>query len=172
MKRIALTALLLGSAGLWSAPASALNLLGNCSVSATATAGFGVYDTLSASNNDSAGGSVTFTCYSLASLLGGTIPFTIKLNNGLWGAFPQRAMNSDSGGNKLNYNLYTSTARTTIWGDGTSGTGVKSGSFHYPALIGIGVKREETHYFYGRIPANQNVPAGTYSDSITVTVVY
>lgn len=106
MKRIVLTALLLGSAGLWSAPASALNLLGDCEVSATATAGFGVYDTLSDSNNDSAGGSVTFTCYSLASLLGGTISFTIKLNNGLWGVFPQRAMSS--GGNKLNYNLYTS----------------------------------------------------------------
>lgn len=170
MKRIALTALLLGSAGLWSAPASALNLLGDCSVSATATAGFGVYDTLSASNNDSAGGSVTFTCTSLASLLGGTISYTIKLNNGLGGVFPQRAM--ESGGNKLNYNLYTSTARTTIWGDGTSGTGVESGSFHYPGLIGVGVKREKSYSFYGRIPANQNVPAGTYSDSITVTVVY
>jgi len=170
MKRIVLTALLLGSAGLWSAPASALNLLGDCEVSATATAGFGVYDTLSDSNNDSAGGSVTFTCYSLASLLGGTISFTIKLNNGLWGVFPQRVMSS--GGNKLNYNLYTSSARTTIWGDGTSGTGVKSGSFYYPALIGLGVKREETHYFYGRIPANQNVPAGEYRDTVGVTVLY
>lgn len=170
MKRTALTALLLGSAGLWSAPASALNLFNRCGVSATATAGFGVYDTLSASNNDSAGGSVTFTCYSLVSLLAGTMPFTIKLDNGLWGVFPQRAMNS--GGNKLNYNLYTSTARTTIWGDGASGTGVASGSFHNPGLLSVAVKHEETHHFYGRIPANQNVPAGTYSDSITVTVLY
>lgn len=169
MKRIALTALLLGSAGLWSAPASALNLFSNCSVSATATAGFGVYDTLSASNNDSAGGSVTFTCYSLVSLLAGTMPFTIKLNKGLWGVFPQRAMKS--GDNKLNYNLYTSSARTTIWGDGTSGTGVASGSFQHPGL-GVGVKFEQSYSFYGRIPASQNVPVGTYSDSITVTVVY
>ncbi|MDY0414214.1 MAG: spore coat U domain-containing protein [Pseudomonas sp.] len=170
MKRITLTALLLGSAGLWSAPASALNLLGSCEVSATATAGFGVYDTLSGSNNDSASGSVRFTCYSLLNALGGTITFTIKLNNGLWGVFPQRAMSS--GGNKLNYNLYMSSARTTIWGDGTSGTGVKGGTFHYPALIGVGVKREEIHHFYGRIPANQNVAAGEYGDTVTVTVIY
>lgn len=170
MKRMFLAVLLFSGVGLWSAPASALNLLGSCEVSATATAGFGVYDTLSNSNNDSAGGSVRFTCYSLVSLVGGTITFTIKLNNGLWGVFPQRAMSS--GGNKLNYNLYTSSARTTIWGDGTSGTGVKDGSFYYPALIGLGVKREETHYFYGRIPANQNVPAGEYRDTVGVTVLY
>jgi spore coat protein U-like protein len=32
-----------------------------------------------------------------------------------------------SGANVLNYNLYTTAAHTTVWGDGTAGTGTFSG---------------------------------------------
>jgi len=68
-----------------------------------------------------------------------------------------------SGGNSLNYSLFTDTAGTTLWGDGTTGStigGTGTGQFVATDITGV-------------IPANQTtVPAGTYTDTVTVTVNY
>jgi spore coat protein U-like protein len=57
----------------------------------------------------------------------------------------------------LRYGLYLDAARTRAWGDGTAGTGVAS----FGQATGTAV-------VYGRIYPRQNVPAGAYSDSISV----
>jgi spore coat protein U-like protein len=69
-----------------------------------------------------------------------------------------------SGANLLNYNLYTTTARTTVWGNGTAGTGVLAGT-------GTGIVQAVT--VYGRVASGQtSVPAGSYVDTVSVTVTY
>jgi spore coat protein U-like protein len=109
---------------------------------------FGVYNTLSASSLDAAG-SVSVTCDVTSS-------FQIALNKGQ-GSFAARQL--QSGANVLYYNLYTDALRSLIWGDGTVGTTLASGS-----------GTAATYTVYGRVPGGQNLPAGSYSDSITVTL--
>jgi spore coat protein U-like protein len=111
---------------------------------------FGSYDTLSAQNTDSAG-SVSVSCDSSDS-------FTIALSSG-HGTMLSRQM--QSGAYSLTYNLYTDSLRSIIWGDGTSGT----------MLVGT-TGTSATYAVYGRIPAAQDLPAGSYNDSITVTLTF
>jgi spore coat protein U-like protein len=56
----------------------------------------------------------------------------------------------------LAYNLYTDASYSRIWGDGTSSTHVQTGIGEF--------------IVYGRIPAQQNVKAGLYTDMVTVLV--
>ncbi len=133
----------------------------NCSVSATAV-GFGSYDTLSPLNND-ATGTITVTCSNTLSLL---VNYEILLSRGSATSYSPRRMSS--GGNTLNYNLFTNIIRTTIWGDGTGGSSKVSDGY----VLGALVPTVRNYTIYGRIPAGQNVASGGYTDSITVTVNY
>jgi spore coat protein U-like protein len=95
-------------------------------------------------------------------------PFTVALNAGSTpgDAFAQRLMGS--GANTLQYNLYTSAALTTIFGDGTGGTGTVPGT-------GLGVATANSVQVFGQLPdnaTNQAAVPGSYSDTITVTVTY
>lgn len=75
-----------------------------------------------------------------------------------------------SGANHLNYDLYTNSTRTTIWGDGTGSTQVVADSLTVPALFGTSNKDNTV---YGRIPGSQSTTrTGSYNDSITVTITY
>jgi spore coat protein U-like protein len=107
-------------------------------------------------------GTITMTCSGLVSLLDS---WTITLSAGLYGTFAARKMKT--GSSLLSYNLYTSAAHSVVWGDGTAGTGVVSDTETF--TIG-------TNYYYytvyGLIGAMQDLPAGTYTDTITVTVNY
>ena len=67
-----------------------------------------------------------------------------------------------SGGNTLDYSLYQDAGFTTVWGD-TVGVNTISDT---------GTGAVQNHTVHGRIPASQFVPAGAYSDTITVTVTY
>ncbi len=71
----------------------------------------------------------------------------------------------------LNYNLFTDTARSVIWGDGLGGTGLASGSFTVGPGVGNG-SRQVVHPVYGRIPALQDVLDGAYTDTIIVTLQF
>ncbi|MEF9387891.1 spore coat protein U domain-containing protein [Ralstonia solanacearum species complex bacterium KE056] len=63
----------------------------------------------------------------------------------------------------VGYNLYTSSAYTTAWGDG-------SGSSSTVAGTGTGLAQSTT--VFGRLPAQTTPQAGTYTDTIIVTVTY
>jgi spore coat protein U-like protein len=85
------------------------------------------------------------------------------------GSYAAREMSS--GTNVLRYNLYTTAARTVVWGDTTSGTGIVTGSITF----GAGQKDLSViHPVHGRIPGNQSPAPGNYATAvpITVTVVY
>lgn len=121
-----------------------------CTVS-TAGVAFGAYNPLNATATDGVG-SVTVSCS------GNPGAMTLSSGTGQSGSYSARVMKS--GTSSLNYNLYTTATRTTVWGNGTSGTSTRS-------LSAVG-----TYTVYGRIPALQNVSAGTYTDSVVVTLTY
>jgi spore coat protein U-like protein len=130
----------------------------HCDVSAVAVA-FGNYDSIGAAARDGVG-SVTVFCNNNV-----TAP-TVALGAGNSGNYAQRAMRN--GAIDLGYNLYTSAAHNIVWGDGASGTA--------PVTLGGGIVAHGdvtfTRTIYGRIPALQHVPAGSYADTITVTVTF
>jgi len=129
-----------------------------CTVSATGVA-FGAYDTLSAAPDDGTG-SIVLVCHPNVHAP------SVELDAGLSGLFSPRRMNS--GAAALDYNLYTSATRLIVWGNGLGGSVAVT-------LTGGGVtagQRTFERTIYGRIPAGQSVPAGTYGDTIVVTVVF
>jgi spore coat protein U-like protein len=74
-------------------------------------------------------------------------------------------------GGLLGYNVYTDPARTRVWATGSGGTVVASGSM----TVGPGVgnrTRTATHTVYGRMPALQDAPPGTYLDTLLLTLSY
>lgn len=94
-------------------------------------------------------------------------PYTIKLGGGANGTIAQRLL--VSGSNQLEYNLFTSAARTTIWGE-TVGTDTVPGLGK-----GLSSTKATTHTVYGTIAnsaANQDAPTGLYTDTVAVTVEY
>ncbi|HVP32464.1 MAG TPA: spore coat U domain-containing protein [Steroidobacteraceae bacterium] len=96
-------------------------------------------------------------------------PFNVALNAGTGGGtVAQRLMSL--GASRLQYNLYTTAAHTTVWGDGTQSTATVSGTGH-----GLMSAAAITHTVYGQLPdsaANVDLAPGLYSDTITVIVSY
>jgi spore coat protein U-like protein len=94
--------------------------------------------------------------------------YTVALNGGATtgGSVAQRLMNS--GGNTLQYNLYTAATHATVWGDASGTSVTQTGT-------GAGLATANTLTVYGQVPdnaANQSAVPGAYSDTITVTVSY
>lgn len=133
-----------------------------CTTTSTGIA-FGSYNTTQAAATDGAG-SVSIRCTALLSL---SLSYTVDLSAGASGTYATRRMTR--GPSILNYNLYTTAARTTIWGNGTGGTGRISVN---GIIITILTPHAATYPVYGRIPARQNVPVGGYLDNIVATVTY
>lgn len=130
----------------------------NCTTSATAL-GFGNYTP--GSGNVTANSTITVNCTK-------TTAYTVALNAGstTGDAYAQRLM--ASGTNTLQYNLYTTNAYTTVFGDGTGSTATDSGT-------GAGMATASTFTVYGQLldsAFNQATVPGTYTDTITVTVTY
>ena len=144
-------------------PASAVCNGCSCSVS-TAAVAFGAYSPLSGSPR-LATGNVSMRCTTTLGLL---IDYSIDLGKGSNStSFSPRKM--ASGSNRLNYDLYTSGAYGSIWGDNTSGTSHITGSATLNLLSATTVNST----VYGRIPAGQNlVPPGVYNDTVVVTITY
>lgn len=67
-----------------------------------------------------------------------------------------------SGLGALDCNLYVDPDRLQVWGDGTGGSLTVPSTFVLGANLSI----------YGRVPAGQNPRAGTYVDTIVVTVTF
>lgn len=81
--------------------------------------------------------------------------YTIDADHGTHFANERRRMRN--GKDTLTYDLYTSSSRTTTWG-----SGMPSGA----KITGSG--KNQTHTIYGRIPMNQIVSPGSYTDVVTV----
>lgn len=136
-----------------------LTVANSCTATTTPVAFGTVYD-LTPVNN--AQGSVTVTCTGIGA-------YTVALNGGTTGggtiaqrlmAGPQPATTST-----VDYNLYTNSLRTTLWGDGTDGVtvaGTSTGGNTADAAIPV----------YGQTAGSQNVPVGDYSDVVLVSVAF
>ncbi len=149
--RVALT-LVLAAAGTFCGTRAARGAI-SCTISAVGV-NFGTYNVFSASPLDSTG-SVTYTCT-------GVRPpdrITIDLSRGGAPTFNPRQMFKSAV--TLNYNLYLDAARTTLWGDATSGTS------HYGP---VAPTSNATITIYGRIPAGQDAGSGTYSATVVATI--
>lgn len=140
-------------------PASALlcgTFLDPISVSAT-DLNFGVYVPSSAVTANT---SVTVSCGLSIDLL---TDFHISLSAG--NSLNPAARQMKKGGDQLGYNIYTDGGYMTVWGDGSGGS-VTQAFNSVLALGSVGFTG------FGRLPQGQFVPAGAYSDRITVTVTF
>jgi len=131
----------------------------NCLVSANALA-FGAYSPT--------GGAITGSTTVGVRCTSGTT-FTVALNGGTTtgATITQRLM--ANGANTLQYNLYTTNAYATVWGDGATGS-TQAGTG-----AGMAVGSVQNLVVYGQLPdsvANQAAVPGNYSDTITITVTY
>lgn len=142
--------LLAAAAALPAMPASAA-----CTVS-TAGVAFGAYNPQAAAPRDGVG-TITVDCDK------NERDVEVTVSRGSSGSYAQRRMTSGSAA--LAYNLYTSAARTQVLGNGSGGTG----TFFFDRIRRRDVEQVTV---YGRIPARQNVRAGTYTDTLIVTVSY
>lgn len=163
--RRALRAFLILALGLMAWPSLAANttttfqvqltLTSGCAVSAT-DLNFGSAATPIASNIDQVS-TISATCTLLT-------PYTLALDAGTGSGASFATRKMTNGADTVNYSLYTDLLRTTVWGDGTGGSSTTSGN-------GLGVL-PVLHTVYGRVPSGQNVPANSYSDTVTVTLTY
>jgi spore coat protein U-like protein len=128
----------------------------SCIVDAVTGVGFGSYDVLAAQPTTSSG-SITLKC-----LVG--LSVTVDLGPGNTGTLPARKLERTGGGGTLIYNLFFDSARTQIWGNGGSGTAHYGPALALVATIVLPV--------YGAIAARQDVPLGSYTDSVVITVNY
>lgn len=86
--------------------------------------------------------------------------YTVGLDAGTGASATVAARKMTSGSNTLQYALYRDASHTQVWGT-SAGVDTKSGT-------GTGAAQSLT--IYGLIPAGQNVQAGAYTDTITLTV--
>jgi spore coat protein U-like protein len=100
-------------------------------------------------------GAISVTCTSGAS-------YTVALDGGTTGATNPTQRKMAQGAEQITYGLYQNSGRTLPWGD-TSGGYAAAGS-------GSGLSQNLT--VYGRVPAQNTPSAGTYMDTVVVTLSY
>jgi spore coat protein U-like protein len=158
----------------WTACAAIPLLLGglearaaaNCTVSAVGV-NFGVYDPFISTPGDSVG-EITVTCTHVSGPAT-DVRYTLTLSTGGSGSYLPRRLRAGSA--LLGYNLWSDATRSSIWGNGSSGTVIITGSMK----VGPGVgneNRSAVHPIYGRIPALQDAAEGDFLDSIVATLTY
>ena len=130
---------------------------GKCSFVSVSGPAFGTYDVFAPAPLDSTG-TIGFQCNPGT----GNGNVEVSLSAGSSGSFVSRAMRS--GSDTLSYNLFLDPAKTQIWGDGTGGSST------FTASLAGGGWTSVAATIYGRVPPGQNVAAGTYLDTITVTM--
>ena len=125
----------------------------SCTISVTAVA-FGTYNVFTATPDDSTG-TITYRCNRTAANV------WIALSDGSSSTFTPRTMRK--GAEILSYNLYRNAARTNVWGDGSGGTSVYTRA-NPPNNSNVNLT------IYGRIPAGQDVSAGSYTDTVSAVI--
>lgn len=160
-KLLALAALAVASSAAMAQTATApldvtATVLKSCEL-ATSPVNFGSFQPASTGEVDAAG-AVNVTCTK-------TTPYTISMGTGAnSSSFAARSMaGGGTNTDKLNYNLFTDPARTSVWGDGTASTST---------IPGVGSGTSVNLPVYGRLSKSQFVTPDNYLDTVTVTVTY
>lgn len=151
-------ALLAACIALLPTPAAACTLC-SCTSSVTSLT-FATYDPVSSVPRDSSA-LVSIDCTGIVSLFG---LVEVQASPGSSGNKLQRTM--VRGGTTLKYNLYADSGRSQILADGQLGTTTLTAPLNGLLFFSTSVP------IYGRIPQNQWVAAGTYTDTVVITVQY
>jgi spore coat protein U-like protein len=125
-----------------------------CTISTTSI-NFGAYDVFSSGPTDSTA-TITYRC-------NGNSAVAIGITRGQSDTFNPRIM--AKGLENLGYNLYLDSSHSTVWGDTGSGTQI----YYDPSAPN---NKNVTITIFGRIPAGQDVSAGSYSDSVVAVVLF
>lgn len=159
-RRTGIAAVLVAAALLGGRPAVGATDTGTLTVTATVTSNcalsggtlaFGTYVSGQTTNLD-VQGSINYVNCPVGTL-------TLELDNGANASGSQRRMKS--GNNFLNYEIYKTSARSSAWRTGADAVQLQllqAGSGSVPV--------------YGRIPAGQSVPPGSYTDTVTITLTF
>lgn len=137
---------------LWLGLGLPLSALASCQFTSVSEVNFGAYNVFARSPNHDGVGSFRIKCQ------GGGKAATVMLSSGQSHSFSPRTLRS--GPHSLNYNLYTSAARTMVWGDGSAGT----------STMTVGKNASTELDVFGSIPEGQDPAVGNYADHIVVTV--
>lgn len=105
------------------------------------------------------------------------VPVTIQLGTGQSNSYASRTMTTTGG--SMTYNLYTTAALATVWGNGSGTTqsvqcttGNDSASGCIGSFEGFFIFYA-TYPVYGRIAASQpNAVVGAYTDNVVVTMIF
>jgi len=133
--------------------------LSQCTINATPV-NFGNYDAFSGAPLDAVG-TITLNCP--GNVGRATVTLSVSSTSG---TFNPRRMKRSGGNDLLGYNIYTDTTRRAIFGDGTGGTRL----MRPRRPPGPRVPWSASIAMYGRIPSGQDVPVGSYSDTLTATI--
>ncbi len=129
-----------------------------CNVS-TSGVNFGSYDVFNTTPTESLG-SIDVSCSEQSNI-------TVQLSLGpssVSGAFAPRQMRELSGSDRLDYNFYSKGNYHDVWGDGTGGS--------VNQIRNVSNRRPWNEIIYGLIPAQQNVAAGSYGDSLVISIMF
>lgn len=133
----------------------------NCNISTT-TMNFGSTAPSIASNIDSTA-TITVQCTN-------TTPYSVGLNNGSNASGSQNRMRLGATANFVNYEIYTDSARTHLWATTSSTTSCTSGAS--TCILGTGTGSNQNITVYGRVPTQTVPAAGTFTDTVVVTITY
>lgn len=89
-------------------------------------------------------------------------PYNVGLDGGQNSGGNINARKMVLGARSIAYQLYQNAARSTVWGN-TVGTNT---------VAGTGNGNSQSLTVYGQVPAQTTPPAGTYNDTVMVTVTY
>jgi spore coat protein U-like protein len=91
-----------------------------------------------------------------------TAEVSLDAGSGPGGSTNNRRMEQEAGSDRLDYDLYQDAGRTIHWGDRSGVDTLEVQTTGQTLTIPV----------YGQIPGGQRAREGTYSDTITVRVVY
>jgi len=130
-----------------------MTLTSSCVINSASTLDFGTTGVLTANVDSSS---------TLAIQCTNTTPYNIGLNAGTGAGATVAVRKLTNGARTINYSLYTTNARTTVWGN-TVGT---------DTVAGTGNGASQNYTVYGRVPPQTTPAPAAYTDTITITVTY
>ena len=145
-------------------PAAAAAQSSSCRLVSAASLAFGSYDAMVSTPTDTLT-NVIVQC----TRDGGPhhVTVTLGLDRGLNGtSVNDRRLSKQGGGDSLSYGLFRDASRSMVWGF-SAGIDAASRTFAVPN----NKFASETFTIYGRIPPQQNVSVGSYSDSVQITLM-
>ncbi len=137
-----------------------VTLQASCTVSVSALA----FGTVSAPITAAVASTATITA-----LCTSTTPYAIGLDNGQNVTGSQRRMIAGAG-QYVSYGLYTDAAHTQPWSSASSASACTNGTG--TCALGTGTGASQTITVYGQVPTQTTPVAGTYADSVIVTLTY